>query len=77
MRQLELGKTGIRTPQNAFGAPSKMLLSEHWQAEMMKIENCVECGACMKRCPYGLDIPKLLRKNLADYKDVLSGRVSV
>ena len=58
-------------------APSKMLLSEHWQAEMMKIENCVDCGACMKRCPYGLDIPKLLRKNLADYKDVLSGRVSV
>ena len=58
-------------------APSKMLLSEHWQAEMMKIENCAECGACMKRCPYGLDIPKLLRKNLADYKDVLSGRVSV
>ena len=58
-------------------APSKMLLSEHWQAEMMKIENCAECGACMKRCPYGLEIPKLLRKNLADYKDVLSGRVSV
>lgn len=72
-----MGKTGIRTPQNAFGAPSKGWLSEHWQAEMMKIENCIDCGACMKRCPYGLRIPELLRKNLADYKDVLAGKVRV
>ncbi len=58
-------------------APSKGWLSEHWQAEMMKIENCIDCGACMKRCPYGLRIPELLRKNLADYKDVLAGKVRV
>ncbi len=43
----------------------------------MKIENCIDCGACMKRCPYGLRIPELLRKNLADYKDVLAGKVRV
>ena len=58
-------------------APSKMWLTEKWQQEMMKIENCVECGECKTRCPYELDIPTLLRKNLADYKDVLAGKVQV
>ena len=43
----------------------------------MKIENCVDCGVCMTRCPYELKIPELLRKNLADYKKILAGEVSV
>ncbi len=58
-------------------APSEEYLGEFWQGEMMKIEKCVDCGACKKRCPYELDIPTLLRKNLADYKEILSGKVSV
>ena len=45
--------------------------------EMLKIESCVDCGACKKRCPYELDIPRLLRKNLEDYKAILTGRVSI
>ena len=40
-----------------------------WKNEMMKIEQCVECGLCRSRCPYELDIPALLKKNLADYKE--------
>ena len=36
---------------------------------MKKIETCLECGACASRCPYGLDTPALLKKNLADYRD--------
>ena len=58
-------------------APSKNWLSEHWVNEMMKIEDCINCGACKSRCPYGLDTPELLRKNLADYKDILAGRTEV
>ena len=27
----------------------------------------------MSRCPYGLEIPRLLRKNLADYRNILNG----
>ena len=58
-------------------APSAGWLGEHWQAEMEKINDCVECGACMKKCPYGLEIPTLLRKNYVDYQDVLAGRTQV
>ena len=54
-------------------APSAGWLSDHWQAEMEKIEKCVECGACLPRCPYGLDIPKLLKAKLEDYRKVLAG----
>ena len=58
-------------------APSENWLNEHWQAEMMKIEDCVDCGICMTRCPYELEIPRLLRKNLEDYKNILSGKIRV
>ena len=66
-----------RMSQMIRRAPSESWLSEHWQDEMMKIEKCIDCGACMRRCPYELKIPELLRKNLADYKNILAGKVSV
>ena len=53
-------------------APSQGWLSPHWQEEMAKINDCIECGVCMTRCPYELPIPELLRKNLADYEAVLA-----
>ena len=57
-------------------APSEVWLNEENQALMNKIPDCVNCGACLKRCPYGLDIPRLLKKNYADYQAILAGRVS-
>ena len=66
-----------RMSQMIRRAPSDAWLTPEMQAEMMKIENCVECGACLSRCPYHLNIPKLLKKNLADYKDILAGKVQV
>ncbi len=52
-------------------APSANWLSPAWQAEMEKIENCLNCGLCMSKCPYELNTPELLRKNLADYRTFL------
>ena len=66
-----------RMSQMIRRAPSAAWLSEKWQNEMKKIEDCVECGQCRKRCPYELDIPNLLRKNLADYNEILAGNVTV
>ena len=58
-------------------APSKTWLSEYWQEEMKKIENCLHCGRCSRHCPYELDTPSLLEKNYEDYKKVLAGEVEV
>lgn len=58
-------------------SPSEMQLSEAGQAMMKKIENCLECGKCKTKCPYGLDTPNLLKKNYEDYKRVLAGEISV
>ncbi len=58
-------------------APSQNWLSENMQAEMKKIEGCLECGACRTKCPYGLDTPALLKKNYEDYQKVLAGEVKV
>lgn len=58
-------------------APSKAWLSEEWQAKMKLIENCLNCGKCMTKCPYELNTPEVLRKNYEDYKQVLAGKVKV
>lgn len=58
-------------------SPSAGHLSKEGQEKMMKIETCLECGACKAKCPYGLDTPNLLKKNLEDYKRVLAGEVEV
>lgn len=52
-------------------------LNEEGQERMKKIENCLNCGKCKSKCPYGLDTPNLLRANYEDFKKVLSGEVSV
>ena len=58
-------------------APSADWLTPQMQEEMKKIENCLECSQCIKKCPYELNTPELLKKNYEDYKKVLAGEVSV
>ena len=55
-------------------SPSELQLTPEVQAKMMKIEDCLHCGACMKKCPYHLNTPELLQKNLKDYKEILAGK---
>lgn len=52
-------------------APQAGWLSKEWQEKMVKIENCLHCNACMKKCPYELNTPELLAKNYEDYKTFL------
>ena len=58
-------------------SPSATWLSDFWQDAFKKIPNCTGCGACKKKCPYGLDIPVLLKKNYEDYQNILSGKTKV
>ena len=48
-------------------APSADWLNDYWQGEMKKIENCLHCGKCASKCPYGLDTPSLLQENYKEY----------
>ena len=52
-------------------SPAANWLTPAWQEKMEKIEDCLHCGQCMKRCPYGLQTPDLLRRNLEDYRTFL------
>ena len=58
-------------------SPSANNLTPAWQEKMAKIADCLHCGQCASRCPYGLDTPALLAKNYADYQDVLAGKTIV
>lgn len=55
-------------------APSEAQLTPEMQAKMMKIEECLHCNQCMSKCPYHLNTPELLEKNLKDYKEILAGK---
>ena len=58
-------------------SPKELQLTEEVQAKMKKIENCIHCDRCKKKCPYGLDTPGLLQKNYEDYINVLTGKTIV
>jgi aryl-alcohol dehydrogenase-like predicted oxidoreductase len=60
--------TAARLSLMLMRSPVRNFLSEAWHKEMMKIEDCTECGSCKQQCPYELDAPALLRFNLAFYK---------
>ena len=53
-------------------APQEGWLSPEWQEKMKKIEDCLHCGQCMDKCPYGLNTPELLAKNYEDYRTFLN-----
>lgn len=55
-------------------APSDAQLTPQMQEKMMKIEECLHCNQCMSKCPYHLNTPELLEKNLKDYKEILAGK---
>ncbi len=56
-------------------SPSANHLSAKGQEKMMKIKDCLHCNKCMSHCPYGLNTPELLARNLKDYEEILAGKV--
>lgn len=55
-------------------APEAAQKTPQMQAKMMKIKDCIKCGKCKSKCPYGLDTPELLKRNLKDYEEILAGK---
>lgn len=44
-------------------------LTAEWRESMELIESCTYCGHCQSKCPYQLDTPRIIRKNLDAYRD--------
>ena len=47
--------------------PLETLLSFSGPA-METVQNCIECGTCIERCPYSLSIPQVIKRNYDLYK---------
>lgn len=50
-------------------SPYQKYLSDKWEEQMNRIENCTDCGHCKAHCPYELDTPELLKLMLEDYRE--------
>ncbi|MFR8087749.1 MAG: aldo/keto reductase [Lachnospirales bacterium] len=48
-------------------SPYQRYMTEEFKEQMMVIDQCLHCNACMSRCPYHLNTPELLQENLKDY----------
>ena len=57
-----------RMTQLITRSPSAQWMTPEWQADMERIEQCTRCGACHKRCPYGLAPYETLPAHLAFYR---------
>lgn len=66
--------TCARMSQLIRRSPSHLQLTPEVQEKMKKVEECRHCGACKKKCPFGLDTPALLEKNYRDYQEILAGK---
>jgi aryl-alcohol dehydrogenase-like predicted oxidoreductase len=47
-------------------------MNAEWTGNMRLIDNCTNCGYCKDHCPYGLDVPALLKRQQAEYFKMLA-----
>ena len=52
--------------------PSEPYLTEEYQNMMNKTGKCTQCQTCISKCPYELNIPRLLKENYHDYMNILN-----
>lgn len=48
-------------------SPWQPLLSDETREKMERISDCIHCGGCAKKCPYGLNASELMPLMLEDY----------
>ena len=64
-----------RMTQLITRSPWQPYVTPEWQANMERIENCIHCGACAKRCPYELKPYETLPGHLAFYREFVKTHV--
>jgi Fe-S-cluster-containing dehydrogenase component len=50
-------------------APVQPFLTDEFKAKMDRINDCIGCNHCKNNCPYELDTPNLLKRELKKYYD--------
>jgi aryl-alcohol dehydrogenase-like predicted oxidoreductase len=50
---------------------SEGFMTEGFQQEMRKIDNCTGCGHCKENCPYEMDTPALLKRQQAEFFEMI------
>ncbi|MBU3099993.1 MULTISPECIES: aldo/keto reductase [Clostridium] len=50
-------------------APYQGFLEDSFKEKMELINNCINCGHCKNHCPYKLDTPNLLKRELKNYSE--------
>lgn len=55
-------------------SPTAQWFSAENQAKIGRVADCLDCGQCEARCPYGLKTRELLRENYRDYRELLAGK---
>jgi len=66
---------GIQIPTSARitlllkRAPYQGFLEDSFKEKMDLINNCIDCGHCKNHCPYKLDTPNLLKRELKNYTE--------
>ena len=61
---------GLKSTIKRFGAQVREL---GWMKDMIeKGRHCSECGECLRRCPYQLPIPDLIKENLSLYDSFMN-----
>ena len=49
-----------------------VFLTEEWQENIRRVDDCTSCKQCLPRCPYGLDIPRLLKEHQKSFYEILA-----
>lgn len=61
--------TAARMDMLLLRAVPESFLTPEWRENMENITECLECGACEKKCPYHLKTYDILKKQLEFYRE--------
>lgn len=57
--------------------PWQQFMTDTWREKMNHISDCIECGICSSKCPYGLDTPSLLKEMQRDYNEFYESHIGL
>lgn len=61
--------TSARITLLLYRSPYQGFLKDDFKEKMERINNCIGCGHCKNHCPYKLDTPNLLKRELKSYNE--------